>query len=94
MNAERKTLALDDLEGLDDFKPRAPRPAAVQAERKAVKATASFPSREPTSEEEDQLNIKGPKQVLQRFRALRKAERYPYATLLGMLMDAYEKQKG
>lgn len=91
MNTDRKTLSIDDLGDLDDFKPRAPRPAAVQAERKAVEAVASFPSREATLEE-DQLNIKGAKAILDRFRALRKAERYPYATLLAMLMDAYEKR--
>ena len=64
----------------------------VEAEKRAVEAMASFPSREATLEE-DQLNIKGPKSVLDRFRALRKAERYPYATLLGMLMDAYDQKK-
>ena len=92
MNTDRKPLPMDDLEGLDDFKPRAPRPAAVAVEKRAVEAAASFPSREATLEE-DQLNIKGPKAILDIFRALRKAERYPYATLLGMLMDAYEKQR-
>lgn len=89
MNTERKTLAMDDLE---DFQPRSPRPATVQAERKAVEAIATFPSREASNE--DQLNIKGPKATLDRFRRLRKAERYPYVILLDMLMDAYESRKG
>lgn len=91
MNTERKSLSMDDIGELDDFRPRTPRPAAVEAEKRAVEAMASFPSREATLGE-DQLNIKGPKPVLDRFRALRKAERYPYATLLEMLMDAYEQQ--
>ncbi len=73
MNTERKSLPMDDIGELDDFKPRNPRPAAVEAEKRAVEAVASFPSREATLEE-DQLNIKGPKTVLDRFRALRKAE--------------------
>tara|TARA_R110002124_G_scaffold126339_3_gene285859 strand:- start:497 stop:778 length:282 start_codon:yes stop_codon:yes gene_type:complete len=88
MNTERKTLSMDDLE---DFQPRPPRPSAAKTERKAVQAIASFPSRE--ASQEDQLNIKGSKATLDRFRALRKAERYPYAILLDMLMDAYEKKE-
>ncbi len=92
MSTERKSLPMDDIGELDDFRPRTPRPAAVAAEKKAVEAVASFPSREATLED-DQLNIKGPKSVLDRFRALRKAERYPYATLLEMLMDAYEQKR-
>lgn len=92
MNTERKSLSMDDIGELNDFKPRTPRPAAVEAEKRAVEAMASFPSREATLEE-DQLNIKGPKSVLDRFRALRKAERYPYVTLLEMLMDAYEQKR-
>lgn len=89
MNTERKTLAMDDLE---DFQPRVQRPTTVQADRKAVEAVASFPSREAPTEV--QLNIKGSKATIDRFRRLRKAERYPYAILLDMLMDAYEKQHG
>lgn len=88
MNTERKTLAMDDL---DDFQPRPPKAGAVKAERKAVQAVASFPSRE--ASQEDQLNIKGAKATLDRFRALRKSERYPYAVLLEMLMDTYEREK-
>lgn len=86
MNTDRKTLSMDDLE---DFKPRPPKPSTVETERKAVQAIASFPSRE--ASQEDQLNIKGSKATLDRFRTLRKTERYPYAVLLDMLMDAYEK---
>jgi len=88
MNTERKTLSMDDLE---DFQPRPPKPSAAKTERKAVQAVASFPSRE--ASQEDQLNIKGSKATLDRFRALRKDERYPYAVLLGMLMDAYENSR-
>lgn len=91
MTQHRQSLEFD----LDDFAPRAPAdtPAAVRLpDRKAVEKVASFPSRE--APDDDQLNIKGPKAVLDRFRALRKSERYKYADLLEFMMDAYEEKQG
>ena len=85
----RQGIDLDDL-GLDDFKPRKPS-TAKKPTQKAVADVTSFPSRE--APDDDQLNIKGPKAVLDRFRALRKSERYKYADLLEFMMDAYEAQK-
>jgi len=76
--------------GLDDFKPR-PKTAEARPAKKIVAEVTSFPSRE--APDDDQLNIKGPKAVLDRFRALRKSERYKYADLLEFMMDAYETQK-
>ena len=86
---KRQGLDLDAL-GLDDFQPRKSSEPAKPAQ-KAVSVATSFPSRE--APDDDQLNIKGPKAVLDRFRALRKSERYKYADLLEFLMDAYEAQK-
>jgi len=85
-NQTRQGLDLDNL-GLDDFKPR--KPSTVKnPTQKAVADITSFPSRE--APDDDQLNIKGPKVLLDRFRALRKSERYKYADLLEFMMDAYE----
>ncbi|MBV1711584.1 MAG: hypothetical protein KUA37_06205 [Desulfomicrobium sp.] len=92
MMTEQKRQGLDlDALGLDDFEPRKPSAPAKPAQKTVAVAT-SFPSRE--APDDDQLNIKGPKAVLDRFRALRKSERYKYADLLEFMMDAYEaKQK-
>ena len=86
---KRQALDLDAL-GLDDFKPRESSTPAKPAQKKVAEAT-SFPSRE--APDDDQLNIKGPKAVLDRFRALRKSERYKYADLLEFMMDAYEGKR-
>ena len=85
----RQGLDLDNL-GLEDFKPRKPT-TAKRPTQKAVADVTSFPSRE--AADDDQLNIKGPKAVLDRFRALRKSERYKYADLLEFMMDTYEQKK-
>lgn len=90
MTQHRQALKFD----LDDFMPRetaaAEDPAALP-NRKAVEKVATFPSRE--APDDDQLNIKGPKAVLDRFRALRKSERYKYADLLEFMMNAYEQRR-
>jgi len=83
----RQGLDLDNL-GLDDFKPRQPE-AHQKPAQKAVADATTFPSRE--APDDDQINIKGSKAVLDRFRALRKSERYKYAGLLEFMMDAYEQ---
>lgn len=83
----RQGLDLDNL-GLDDFKPRQPE-AHQKSAQKAVADATTFPSRE--APDDDQINIKGSKAVLDRFRALRKSERYKYADLLEFMMDAYEQ---
>ncbi len=84
----RQELDVSDL-GLDDFKPREPS-SPKKPTQEAVSEVTSFPSRELSGD--DQLNIKGPKVILDRFRSLRKLERYKYADLLEFMMDAYEKQ--
>lgn len=79
---------------IDDFAPRKPSRASKAPPRpsqKAVARVSSFPSRE--APDDDQLNIKGPMAVLNRFRVLKKTERYKYSDLLDMMMDAYEAQQ-
>lgn len=91
MEQRRQGLELDSLD-LGDFAPRAAAdPNNQRPRKKAVEQVASFPSRE--APDDDQLNIKGPKAVLDRFRALKKAERYKYADLLEFMMDAYEGKR-
>jgi len=80
----------DELaDDLDDFAPRAgqgSRPA--DTDRRAVDRVASFPSREPSPD--IQLNLKGPRDILERFKAMCKADRRPYYDMLEILMDSFE----
>lgn len=73
---------------LDDFVPRATVPMSSDA-RKAVDSTSGFPSREASAD--GQLNLKGPRHILGRFKAMCKAERRPYYDMLEILMDEYER---
>ena len=87
---DRTTFEIPNLDDeLEDFSPRTPHKGNT-IKREQIDEVASFPSREPNNE--GQLNIKGPSKVLDRFRALRKSERYPYVELLDMMMDAYENK--
>ena len=80
MSGDREKLDIPAFD--DDLSDFGAAPAAV-APRPA--------SRE--APDDDQLNIRGSRVVLDRFRALRKSERYKYADLLEMMMDAYERRK-
>lgn len=86
MTQKRQALEFD----LEGFTPRTETVARLP-NRKAVEKVTSFPSRE--APDDDQINIKGPKAVLDRFRTLRKSERYKYADLLEFMMDAYEERQ-
>lgn len=94
--SQREALALPALDDdLDDFAPRraagqgAGTPARPTADtRRAVDAVSQFPSREAVADA--QLNLKGPREVLDRFRAMCKADRRSYYDMLGILMDRYE----
>lgn len=88
MSSDRQALDIPSFDDLDDFAPRgAPaRPAPV--ERKAVDAVSQFPSREAPAD--SQLNLKGPRPVLDRFKAMCKADRRAYYDMLERLMDHYE----
>lgn len=87
---DRKSLDFGDL---DDFKPRSKAETSnprVPIAMKAVDRVAGFPSRE--APYEGQLNIKAPTEVLERFKAMAKAERYKYGDFLEILMNAYERR--
>ena len=91
---DRQTLAmpaLDNNDSLDDFAPRpTTRPAAPEM-RKAIDQASSFPSREAGADA--QLNLKGPRHILERFKALCKDDRRPYYDMLEILMDNLEGKR-
>lgn len=85
---ERTPLNLDDL---SDFEPKPPKRKEEQiADKKAVDKAATFPSREASAE--GQLNIQGPKHILDRFKSVCKADRRPYYDMLEILMDSFEEK--
>lgn len=93
--SDREALAMPQFDEMDDFTPRpqggaggaaTPRPAALEA-RKAVDAVSRFPSREASPD--GQLNLKGPQHVLDRFKAMCKADRRAYYDMLEVLMNDY-----
>ena len=93
--AGRESLSIPEFDdALDDFAPRGGggagqgAPSRPEAARKAVDAVSHFPSREAPADA--QLNLKGPREVLDRFKALCKADRRTYADMLGILMDRFE----
>lgn len=88
MEQKRQGLDLDSLD-VSAFQPRKPAATSIHPTKETVSQATTFPSRE--APDDDQLNIKGPKAVLDRFRGLRKSERYKYADLLVLMMDAYER---
>ena len=94
--SDREALAMPQFDDMDDFAPRrqngaggttAPRPAATET-RKAVDAVSHFPSREASPD--GQLNLKGPQHVLDRFKAMCKADRRAYYAMLEILMNKHE----
>lgn len=87
----QKRQSLDwDLDGLEAITQR--QNNSVLPSKQIISEVTSFPSREAIVIEDDQLNIKGSKAILDRFRALRKSERYKYADLLEFMMNAYESK--
>lgn len=93
MSDERKTLPIPSgLEAFEDFAPRAAKaeqPRDHAETRKAVDAVSHFPSREARGEL--QLNMKGPRDLIERFKALCKADRRSYHAMLEILMDHFEQ---
>ncbi|WP_108676665.1 hypothetical protein [Acuticoccus yangtzensis] len=93
MSGDRKPLQIPTLDDdLDDFAPRpkAAGPVSVDA-KKAVDTHSAFPSREAAPD--GQLNLKGPRPILERFKALCKEDRRPYYDMLEILMDTYEGKR-
>lgn len=98
---DREPLAIPDLDSpeaampradaLDDFAPRKGREGDLAESRKAIDTVSAFPSREASPDA--QLNLKGPKHILDRFKAMCKADRRPYYDMLEILMDEFEQRK-
>ena len=93
MTGERKALAIPSLsDDLVDFAPRTKHvEPTTQHQRAVVDTHSAFPSRE--ASEDAQLNLKGPKRILDRFKSICKADRRPYYDMLEILLDAYEAKK-
>lgn len=71
----------------------APQPVPRAADtRRAIDAVSQFPSREAASD--GQLNLKGPRTVLDRFRKLCRDDRRAYYDMLEILMDSFEQRQG
>ena len=90
---EREALSIPDFDDeLDDFEPRRPKgQGSALLDTRAIDAVSAFPSRE--SSPDGQLNLKGPRHILDRFKAMCKADRRPYYDMLEILMDAYESKR-
>jgi hypothetical protein len=69
--------------------PRRLSEASVDQQRRVVDRASAFPSRE--ADAEGQLNIRAPNDMLTRFKAAAKKERYTYGAFLEILLDRYEK---
>ena len=76
---------------LDDFAPRSREGQGGVSATRAIDAVSSFPSREASPD--GQLNLKGPRPILERFKAMCKADRRAYYDMLEILMDAYEGKR-
>lgn len=86
MSDRRSTL---DFGALADFAPRSRNPAPEQEQvQVAVDRHSAFPSRERA--EESQINVRAPADVLDRFKAMAKKDRYTYGAFLEILMDRFE----
>lgn len=94
-NQDRTALTMpsfdDPTDQLDDFAPRSPVGQGGTTTAKAVDAVSSFPSREAAPD--GQLNLKGPRPILDRFKAMCKADRRAYYDMLEILMDTYERKE-
>ena len=100
--SDREALAIPSFDdSLDDFAPRARAwqsgegraraPLSSADTRRTVDAVSRFPSRE--ASQDAQLNLKGPRHVLDRFRAMCKADRRAYYDMLEILMDDFEHHR-
>ncbi|MBC6445271.1 MAG: hypothetical protein GDA50_07595 [Alphaproteobacteria bacterium GM202ARS2] len=90
---ERRSLDLGGL-GADSFKPKpkpSPDTSGNQPKPKPARSTTAFPSREAG---DSQMNIKGPEQLLNRFRDIAKRDGLRASGLLQRALDAYEREQG
>lgn len=90
---DRQALSMPPLnpgDDLDDFAPRGSVKAPATETRRAIDHASAFPSREASPDA--QLNLKGPRHILERFKAMCKADRRAYYDMLEILMDEYERR--
>ena len=91
---DRTTLNIpkfdDASDELDDFTPRLKEEQGSKLTTRAIDSVSTFPSREASSD--GQLNLKGPRTILERFKAMCKADRRAYYDMLEILMNAYENK--
>lgn len=90
---ERRPLTIPSIghaDDLEDFRPRQSTGPAPCETKRSVDASSGFPSRDARADA--QLNLKGPQHILERFKALCKADRRPYYDMLEILMDTYQDQ--
>jgi len=90
---ERRPLDLGGL-GAGSFKPKPkPSPGAADNQQKAkpARTKTTFPSREAG---DSQMNIKGPEELLDRFRTIAKRDGLRASGLLQRALDAYEREQG
>jgi hypothetical protein len=93
VGGDREALSIPDFDDeLDDFEPRRSKgQGTAPIDTRAIDAVSSFPTRE--SSPDGQLNLKGPRPILQRFKAMCKADRRAYYDMLEILMDTYEGKR-
>lgn len=96
MMSDREALSMPVLDdALEDFEPRKTGQGLSQPAseaRRSIDAISSFPSREAPADA--QLNLKGPRPILERFRKMCKEDRRTYYDMLEILMDNFEAAPG
>ena len=90
MGEDRTALDMD-FDDLGDFEPKPPIRAKDEVKRDVDRASA-FPSR--GAPQDAQLNMKGRKAVLDRFKGMCKDDRRSYVDMLEILMDRFEEGRG
>lgn len=88
MAGDERTALNMDFDDLSDFEPKASKPPADV--KRSVDSVSEFPSRE--ASEDGQLNMKGRKVVLSRFKAMCKDDRRSYVDMLEILMDRFDAE--
>ncbi|MEM6900458.1 MAG: hypothetical protein AAF583_11865 [Pseudomonadota bacterium] len=88
MAGDDRTALNMDFDDLSDFEPKVA-PRRQETVKRSVDSVSGFPSRE--ASEDGQLNMKGRKAVLDRFKGMCKDDRRSYVDMLEILMDRFEK---
>lgn len=88
MAGDDRTALNMDFDDLSDFEPKAASKPQETVKR-SVDSMSGFPSRE--ASEDGQLNMKGRKAVLDRYKAMCKEDRRSYVDMLEILMDRFEE---